>query len=474
MRNLFLFLLCAFLIVPMIPNDMNAQTTKYPLIEEFTGQWCQWCPYGADSVESILNWVTESRALAYHDNSNGIDSMATTEGGAVQSSFSISSFPNAMIDRMLWSLGGGQYTYGLSRTIWGEAASAMALSSGWMSLSFNSGVYDTVKRSVWIKVDATALKRLNGEYWLNFVVSEDSVKYAQKICDPDGSNVRVEWPVYHMNVVRKMATSYGGTKIASNGINNAQKITTNVSWLNMSSTWKRKDLKLTAFVTRTDTVYKNGNPVFVHDAVQQTVQIALNDVEKFTPVSLLSFYAKEMNGKVNVAWTTEREANNNGWYLERSANLGAWEKLAFVAGHGTTSLTQMYEFNDAKVELGGKYKYRLRQMDFDGTETLSDIAYVMMGGLPTTTRLLQNYPNPFNPSTTLTIELATPSYLNLDVYDEMGRKVATLASGDYTAGVHFIQWYGTDDGKNVLPAGVYYARLATKNGIQNMRMTIAK
>jgi hypothetical protein len=454
----------------MIPNDMRAQTTKYPLVEEITGTWCQWCPYGADSLEQLLGWVTEARALALHDG----DSMSTTEGSAVIASFRPPGDPSAMIDRMLWlqSDGSGPY-YAIYRDIWGEAASSMALTSGWMTISF-TGTYDTVKRSVWATVDVTALKKLSGEYWLNFVISEDSLNYVQKLVDPDGSNARYIYPFYHMNVVRKMATTWSGVNLTSAGFSSSQKITKNVSCLNMPAAWKRNNLKLTVFVTRTDTVYFGATMVLEHDAVQQTAQMYLNDIGKYTPVTLLSFYAKEVDGNVHVTWTTERESNNRGWYLERNANLGAWEQIGFIDGHGTTQLNQTYEYTDNNVSLGGKYKYRLRQTDFDGTEKLSEVAYVIIGGLPSTTRLLQNYPNPFNPSTTITMDLASSSFVNLDVFDEMGRKVATLANGDYDAGVHFIQWSALDNTKNVLPAGTYYARLTTQNGIQNLRMTITK
>jgi hypothetical protein len=362
--------------------------------------------------------------------------------------------------------------YAISRDIWGEAASSQAVKSSPFSITI-SGVYDTAKRNLYATIKVNALVKAGGEYYLDFVISEDSVNNWQyKHFVDDGHNDTLR-PFYHMNVVRKMVTGWGGVLLTSNGVTQGQSFTKTQNYT-MNATWKRKNLKLTAFVTHTDTVSQGGVPKYMRDAIRQTEQNYLDSLVKFTPVEMISFYAQEASGHVRVTWTTEHEMNNRGWYLERSANRGQWERLSFIDGHGTTGFTQMYEYTDNNVTLGGKYEYRLRQMDFDGKETFSDVAYVMMGGLPSTTRLMQNYPNPFNPSTTLTIELASPSYVHLNVYDEMGRQVATLANGDYSAGVHFIQWNGTDDGKNVLPAGTYYARLSTDNGTQHIRMTISK
>lgn len=74
--------------------------------------------------------------------------------------------------------------------------------------------------------------------------------------------------------------------------------------------------------------------------------------------------------------------------------------------------------------------------------------------LPGEFRLYQNYPNPFNPQTVIRFELPTGSRVTLDVFDVLGRAVASLASGDLQAGYH----ERTFDGSS-LSSGVYYYRL---------------
>jgi subtilisin-like proprotein convertase family protein len=69
-------------------------------------------------------------------------------------------------------------------------------------------------------------------------------------------------------------------------------------------------------------------------------------------------------------------------------------------------------------------------------------------------RLSQNYPNPFNPVTTIRGTWGEESRVKLEVYDLLGRKVATLADGRFAPGVHAFSFDGTN-----LASGVYFYRL---------------
>ena len=71
--------------------------------------------------------------------------------------------------------------------------------------------------------------------------------------------------------------------------------------------------------------------------------------------------------------------------------------------NGTTSESQSYSFNDQSVS-SGKYLYRLKQIDFDGTFSYSNEVEVDLSQ-PQTFSLEQNYPNPFNPSTKISFSV---------------------------------------------------------------------
>jgi photosystem II stability/assembly factor-like uncharacterized protein len=74
--------------------------------------------------------------------------------------------------------------------------------------------------------------------------------------------------------------------------------------------------------------------------------------------------------------------------------------------------------------------------------------------VPAEYSLLQNYPNPFNPKTVISYKLLANSFVNLRVFDALGREVALIASGVRQAGTHTIQWNAGS-----LPSGVYFCRL---------------
>ena len=69
------------------------------------------------------------------------------------------------------------------------------------------------------------------------------------------------------------------------------------------------------------------------------------------------------------------------------------------------------------------------------------------------------YPNPFRQATTVPFTLAEPGTVTLDVYDVLGRHVATLAAGRLAAGAHTATWNGRDRRGAPAAAGLYVVRL---------------
>ena len=82
------------------------------------------------------------------------------------------------------------------------------------------------------------------------------------------------------------------------------------------------------------------------------------------PVELVSFTAQATDKGHLLTWITASELNNAGFEIQRSVDGREWTVLDFVAGHGTTQETQVYNFVD-RAPLAGVNYYRLKQMDFD-------------------------------------------------------------------------------------------------------------
>jgi hypothetical protein len=74
--------------------------------------------------------------------------------------------------------------------------------------------------------------------------------------------------------------------------------------------------------------------------------------------------------------------------------------------------------------------------------------------LPVSYSLSQNYPNPFNPTTVIIYQLPVTSFVNLKIYDILGREVQTLVDRLQNPGS-----YSVNFSANYLPSGVYFYRL---------------
>ena len=106
---------------------------------------------------------------------------------------------------------------------------------------------------------------------------------------------------------------------------------------------------------------------------------------------------------------------------------------------------------------------------------LDDSAPVSVSDLtPASFALLGNYPNPFNPNTTISFTLPVPGKATLTVYDITGRKVRTLVSGTFVAGVHSVVWDGKDGKGEVASSGVYLTRLQSGKAVCTAKMIIVK
>jgi len=184
-----------------------------------------------------------------------------------------------------------------------------------------------------------------------------------------------------------------------------------------------------------------------------------------TPVELTSFAATTDSRNVTLNWSTATELNNSGFQVERSSG-SDYTVVGFVTGHGTVTNIQNYTYVDQNVS-EGKYNYRLKQIDFDGTFEYSNAVEVEVLGVKDFS-LGQNYPNPFNPSTTINFSLAVDSKVSLKIFDVLGQEVATLVNGQLAAGSQKVSFNASS-----LNSGVYFYRIDA-DGIDGQKFSSVK
>lgn len=197
------------------------------------------------------------------------------------------------------------------------------------------------------------------------------------------------------------------------------------------------------------------------------------------PVELSSFSAFPDGRDIVLAWATATETNNKGFDLERkivgppltlpsgSSSAGKWEKIAFVAGAGTTAEPQSYSFVDNNVN-AGKYSYRLKQIDFDGSYNYSIEVEVQINE-PLIFLLNQNYPNPFNPATRINYSIPVGGNVELKVYNILSQEVKTLVNGYKPAGEYSVEFNAI-----ALPSGVYFYRIESGSRSDIKKMILLK
>lgn len=188
------------------------------------------------------------------------------------------------------------------------------------------------------------------------------------------------------------------------------------------------------------------------------------------PVELSSFTSNVSRNEVTLNWTTSTETNNKGFEIERTkAATINWESVKFVNGAGSSNAPINYSFEDKNLT-SAKYKYRLKQIDYNGNFKYYELSNEVEIGVPSKFELSQNYPNPFNPQTKINFSLPFDTKVMLKVFDLTGREVAALVNGDVKpAGYYSVEFNGTG-----FASGLYIYRIQTDKETQSKKMVLVK
>jgi hypothetical protein len=114
----------------------------------------------------------------------------------------------------------------------------------------------------------------------------------------------------------------------------------------------------------------NPEEEFVIDYPPATQDCATEPTSFLLPVTWLSFNGRTERGGNYLTWSTASEVNNDYFEIQRSIDGQSFEVIGYVQGNGTISTQSNYALIDDKPFNGYNY-YRLRQVDFDGTDDFS-------------------------------------------------------------------------------------------------------
>ncbi len=173
------------------------------------------------------------------------------------------------------------------------------------------------------------------------------------------------------------------------------------------------------------------------------------------PVEMSSFTADISGSSVLLNWTTATETNNYGFSVERKTGTDNFSAIAFIPGAGNSAQKHSYSFEDRDLS-SGKYVYRLKQVDYDGSYSYSRENEIEISG-PTEFALEPNYPNPFNPVTNINFKLKIDAKVKLSIFNVLGQEVKLLLNANFSAGDHKVTFDAA--GMN---SGIYLYKIDVK------------
>jgi hypothetical protein len=179
------------------------------------------------------------------------------------------------------------------------------------------------------------------------------------------------------------------------------------------------------------------------------------------PVKLKYFNSSVVNGKVNFEWSTATELNNNFFTLERSRDGEQFEPVLTKEGAGNSTTDLYYNASDESPLQGFSY-YRLKQTDYDGQYTYSDIETVKNGNggfdAPASMEIKTVLPNPFSESFKVSFLTGKSAPVNFTLMNAAGQIVAQeKIAGE--AGMNTFEFINREN----LQDGIYYVSLSTEN-----------
>ena len=162
------------------------------------------------------------------------------------------------------------------------------------------------------------------------------------------------------------------------------------------------------------------------------------------PIELIEFNGISQDDHSKLYWQTATEINNDYFILEKSADALAWRDIAKIDGAGNSTQINNYSFNDYEL-LPEMMYYRLKQVDFDGKKTYSQIVTLHYTN---NTGGFAIFPNPSKGIYTIKTNATILSY---DITDNLGQLVHTGTSSLFDI--------------SMLANGVYFIKIKLNNEI---------
>jgi len=179
------------------------------------------------------------------------------------------------------------------------------------------------------------------------------------------------------------------------------------------------------------------------------------------PVELTSFMSNVSGREIDLKWETKTELNTRQFEIDRALvstkdATVTWSAVGIIQATTTSTTPKKYSYTDKNLQ-PGKYQYRLKMIDNDGSYKLSDVVETEVA-LPKNFELSQNYPNPFNPSTKINYNLPYDSKVTLEVYNITGERIGQIVNQEQSAGYYSVNFSSSTLNRSIA-SGVYIYKI---------------
>ncbi|MBL0340994.1 MAG: T9SS type A sorting domain-containing protein [Bacteroidetes bacterium] len=182
------------------------------------------------------------------------------------------------------------------------------------------------------------------------------------------------------------------------------------------------------------------------------------------PIELVSFEVKKAGSTAAIMWQTASEINNDYFTVERSDDGVNFELLLKVDGAGNSTSVRSYSAIDQSPLKGINY-YRLKQTDFDGKFTYSEIKSIYFGKGQT----FSVYPNPVASNSDFTISVPDKAEYSISIIELTGKIIYSEknSAGDKNEIIVRVN-------NLAISAGIYQLVVRSANEQYNQKLIIRK
>ena len=195
----------------------------------------------------------------------------------------------------------------------------------------------------------------------------------------------------------------------------------------------------------------------------KNIELVESDAPIFSNAPVLNINV--FGGYNSVEWVSF-DNNAQTFVLEKSENGSTFNEI--YRTDSENDITKTYYFTDSKNVGSQIIYYRIKQINADESIVYSNQIKVGVSEKKTFD-IVQNYPNPFNPTTSISIEIYESTYIEIAVYNIVGKEICTLHKGTLPVGEYNFEFNAAG-----LPSGIYFCKVTNGDYVKVQKMILTK